>query len=607
MFRTSYRAAAFVVLLTLGIIPQALGAPLPGESLKVGTVLDIGQTLGHRNSMYNPRSFGGMNYITQINSPHRAVGGYPVGSARPEAVAAIGSGAEARMACAFPAAGYVLLAGGASNDFLSRIDPDLNLDSRVPATAVPVRPSSFDWVDDDTIIHNSYMTGMMANLYLTDIKADPFAVTPNKSWNANGFVTTGATTRIRNVRVGDLYRGSAYYGDSGVNNAQFWAIDLATGLSTRLGVLPVTGTGSWGLWTVKEMGGFLYLHTTDNGIYVYHLLNATTLGPLHTHYAKEKLNALAGATTQNWGFDVVDGGARMLLSAGVGRVIEIIDARIADAPSPSRGGVAVKQTSGLSWSAGAFAAAHEVYFGVDRDAVAGATPATAGIYRGRQALDKTTYDPGPLAWGQVYYWRIDEVNDVHPGSPWKGDVWTFTAADFLIVDDMESYTDEEGSRIYETWSDGYPDRNGSTVGNLMEPFAEQTIVRGGRQSMPMDYDNTKPPFYSEAEQEFAPVQDWTVHGVATLVLFVRGDALNGPGLLYVALEDSTGRKAIVTHPDAALVTKTVWTEWKVPLSSFTGVNPARVKKFYLGVGDRASPKAGGFGRIYVDDIRVVKP
>jgi hypothetical protein len=28
----------------------------------------------------------------------------------------------------------------------------------------------------------------------------------------------------------------------------------------------------------------------------------------------------------------------------------------------------------------------------------------------------------------TYYWRVDEVNDLHPDSPWKGDVWSFTIA-----------------------------------------------------------------------------------------------------------------------------------------------------------------------------------
>ena len=89
------------------------------------------------------------------------------------------------------------------------------------------------------------------------------------------------------------------------------------------------------------------------------------------------------------------------------------------------------------------------------------------------------------------------------------------------------------------------------------------------------------------------------------MLFVRGDTANVAARLYVALEDGAGKNAVVTHPDTTLVKKTVWTEWKVPLSSFTGVNPAQVKKLSIGVGDRVDPKASIFGRLYVDDIRVV--
>ena len=88
-------------------------------------------------------------------------------------------------------------------------------------------------------------------------------------------------------------------------------------------------------------------------------------------------------------------------------------------------------------------------------------------------------------------------------------------ANFLIVDDMESYTDDEGNRIYETWVDGWTNSTGSVVGNTTAPFAERTIVHGGKQAMPMDYNNAKTPFYSEAEQTFAPLQNWTGNGVDT--------------------------------------------------------------------------------------------
>ncbi len=56
----------------------------------------------------------------------------------------------------------------------------------------------------------------------------------------------------------------------------------------------------------------------------------------------------------------------------------------------------------------------------------------------------------------------------------------------------------------------------------------------------------------------------------------------------------------------AAPTTTAWTEWKIPLSSFTGVNVARVKKLSIGVGDKKNPAAGGSGTIYIYDIRVTR-
>jgi hypothetical protein len=106
--------------------------------------------------------------------------------------------------------------------------------------------------------------------------------------------------------------------------------------------------------------------------------------------------------------------------------------------------------------------------------------------------------------------------------------------------------------------------------------------------------------------DFAPTQNWTVSGVSDLALYFRGVATNGAGTLYVAVEDSGGQVAVVTNPAAAAVTVTTWTQWKIPLSSLTGVNLAKVKAFYLGVGDRKTPVKGGAGRLYIDDIQVIK-
>jgi len=101
--------------------------------------------------------------------------------------------------------------------------------------------------------------------------------------------------------------------------------------------------------------------------------------------------------------------------------------------------------------------------------------------------------------------------------------------------------------------------------------------------------------------------DWTASGADTLVFFIRGTPGNKPASLYLAVEDSAKKGATVIYPDSAVVGGSKWTEWKIPLSSFAGVNLARVKKVTIGVGDKTAPAAGGAGRIYIDDIFVTAP
>ncbi|MHC4500775.1 MAG: LamG-like jellyroll fold domain-containing protein, partial [Planctomycetota bacterium] len=90
------------------------------------------------------------------------------------------------------------------------------------------------------------------------------------------------------------------------------------------------------------------------------------------------------------------------------------------APSPASGiDVRPEDLSGLSWRSGAYADKHTVYFGTSLDDVNESATAVS------VKQDATSYDPGPLAYDTYYYWRIDEVNDTHGGSPWTGHIWTF--------------------------------------------------------------------------------------------------------------------------------------------------------------------------------------
>jgi hypothetical protein len=175
----------------------------------------------------------------------------------------------------------------------------------------------------------------------------------------------------------------------------------------------------------------------------------------------------------------------------------------------------------LNWKPGVYADKHDVYFGTDFNDVNDADTSSAGIYKGRQS--DTIYVPGILEFNTTYYWRIDEVNDAHPDKLWKGTVWNFTTGKYLIVDDFEDYNDYQPDRIFDTWIDGWGvTANGSQVGYSDPPFAEQTIVHSGSQSMPFSYDNTAGITYSEAVRTFDNPQDWTRDNVQTLTLFFRG-------------------------------------------------------------------------------------
>jgi hypothetical protein len=225
-------------------------------------------------------------------------------------------------------------------------------------------------------------------------------------------------------------------------------------------------------------------------------------------------------------------------------------------------------------------------------------------------LGSESFEPGQLEWNTTYYWRIDEVNDAHPDSPWKGNVWSFTTANFLVIDDFESYndldpTDPNSNRIFLSWIDGFdnPAQNGSIVGYANPPFAEQTIVHSGNQSMPMSYDNTVGK--SEATLTLTSNRDWTVNGVNRLTIWYRGSSDNAAENLYVVINDG----AVVNNENPEAAKRRSWTRWNIDLQTFAdqGVDLTDVGSLTIGLGDRDNPTAGGSGIMYFDDIRLHAP
>ncbi|MBN1509332.1 MAG: hypothetical protein JW955_20975 [Sedimentisphaerales bacterium] len=328
-----------------------------------------------------------------------------------------------------------------------------------------------------------------------------------------------------------------------------------------------------------------------------------------TNYAP---SGLKWGKTYYWRIDVVDEADPA--GAWKSDVWRFTTADFATSPYPADGDISEAiQSLVLSWLTAAPHVQQDIYFGEDETAVTNATPESEGIYRGRRSAEETSYAPGPLELGKTYYWRIDAVDPADPSRPSKGKVWSFKAAHLVvvaIVDDFESYTDEEqeGNRIFETWIDGYGTAdNGAIVGYLEPPYAEQIIVHGGRQSMPLFYGNG-PAFNSEAQRTWATPEDWTIDDIQYLTLYFQGRADNALDCLYVGIQDASGHMVIVMHPNANALGSLQWQQWRVPLRDVqaAGVNTAQVKTMMIGVGNRANPHPGGAGVFFIDDICLMK-
>jgi len=280
-------------------------------------------------------------------------------------------------------------------------------------------------------------------------------------------------------------------------------------------------------------------------------------------------------------------------------------------PNPSNGAESVTQTPILRWTAGDSAASHDVYFGADEQAVRDAD-ASSPEYKGSTELGTESLDPGKLEWDTTYFWRIDAVNDLDASSPWEGEVWSFKTADFLVIEDFEAY-DIGSNEIWWAWVDGlgygphddepaYPGNgSGAAVGDeTTASYTEETIVHGGRKSMPVFFDNSVA-MHSEVELTLGGM-DLTENGGTTLRIYFRGIEANAADPLYVALNGGIP----VVHQDPAAAQTGAWQPWDIPLQSFIdkGADVTNVTSIAIGTGNKTSPQAGGAGTMYFDDIGV---
>ena len=242
--------------------------------------------------------------------------------------------------------------------------------------------------------------------------------------------------------------------------------------------------------------------------------------------------------------------------------------------------------------------------------------------------------------GKTYYWRVDQVNDVHPNNPWKGSIWEFTAVNHWVIDDMESYdygVNLIGSSAEEfaVWVDGASGANGSVVTLIADSNVIQEVVQenddditlGNAQAMMYTYTNTELPYgyyYSEAvadtngtsafegDPELRIDPNWDTGGVRVMDIWFYGNVdndINETERMYVALEDGNADIAVIPYDgDMNNLTLTRWQAWHILLEDYTdpcNVDLGDIEKIYLGFGDRTNNTIyGGKGEVRFDDIRL---
>jgi hypothetical protein len=230
--------------------------------------------------------------------------------------------------------------------------------------------------------------------------------------------TTGTASAIPMMRVIDtghpILSGVALDADNQVE----MIVDAASSFPS------ITDPGNGTVIATRADNDEIWIATWEPGVEYYPGSGQMSAGP-RMFMAAGTQEAAGGP---NWGeLNLTDDGIQIFLNAIMFMLGE--EQKTAHGPEPKDGSIYMDTWTTLTWSPGASAVSHDLYFGdVFEDVNNGAADTFLGNLTDTFTIIGFSGYPysDPLVPGTTYYWRVDEVNEADPNSPWKGDVWSFS-------------------------------------------------------------------------------------------------------------------------------------------------------------------------------------
>jgi hypothetical protein len=186
--------------------------------------------------------------------------------------------------------------------------------------------------------------------------------------------------------------------------------------------------------------------------------------------------------TVAWEGPVIGNGPVIIAGKYLSPVIRPADMLPRD-PLPADGAVIWQTWTSVEWYPGVSAVSHDVFFG---DNLADVEAGTGDTFLRNQSesnflVGVTDYPyPEGLVPGTTYYWRINEVNDADPESPWVGPVWSFSipgktawapnpadGAESVLLDSPLKWTSGFGAKLhFVVFGDDYDVVSSTPMGKL---------------------------------------------------------------------------------------------------------------------------------------------